>query len=80
MTSPPPIVLDGGTSFLKVGYAAQNFPKYQYPSIIGRLILRSKEQQDSNLIIKDIICSNKAATAQAILQISYPIENGIIKK
>ncbi|RKK94317.1 Actin-related protein 2 [Fusarium oxysporum] len=80
MTSPPPIVLDGGTGFLKVGYAAQNFPEYQYPSIVGRPILRSEEQQDNNLIIKDIMCGDEAAAARAMLQISYPMDNGIIKK
>ncbi|RAL61400.1 hypothetical protein DID88_009533 [Monilinia fructigena] len=61
----PPIVLDGGTGFLKVGYAAQNFPEFQYPSIVGRPILRSEE---------------KAAAARTMLQVSYPMENGIVKK
>ncbi|ENH70752.1 Actin-related protein 2 [Fusarium oxysporum f. sp. cubense race 1] len=80
MSNPPPIVLDGGTGFLKVGYAAQNFPEHQYPSIVGRPILRSEEQTDSDVVIKDIMCGDEAAAARTMLQISYPMENGIVKK
>ncbi|KAK7404095.1 Actin-related protein 2 [Neonectria punicea] len=79
MANPPPIVLDGGTGFLKVGYAAQNFPEHQYPSIVGRPILRSEEQTDSDIVIKDIMCGDEAAAARNMLQISYPMENGIVK-
>lgn len=73
-------VLDGGTGFLKVGYAAQNFPEFQYPSIVGRPILRSEEKGDNDLVIKDIMCGDEAAAARTMLQISYPMENGIVKK
>ncbi|KAF5671103.1 actin 2, partial [Fusarium denticulatum] len=55
MSNPPPIVLYGGTGFLKVGYAAQHFLDPQYPSIAGRPILRSEEQTDSDAVIKDIM-------------------------
>ncbi|KAK8073447.1 actin-like protein 2 [Apiospora phragmitis] len=82
MASPPPIVLDGGTGFLKVGYAAQNFPEFQYPSIVGRPILRSEEKgaKTNDMVIKDIMCGDEAAAARTMLQISYPMENGIVKK
>lgn len=75
-----PIVLDGGTGFLKVGYAAQNFPEFQFPSIVGRPILRSEEQGESDIVLKDIMCGDEAAAARSMLQISYPMENGIVKK
>lgn len=74
-------VLDGGTGFLKVGYAGQNFPEHQFPSIVGRPILRSEERiDDSNVVIKDIMCGDEAAAARTMLQISYPMENGIVKR
>jgi actin-related protein 2 len=93
-------VLDGGTGFLKVGYAAQvcafssktynnttrltfllqNFPEFQYPSIVGRPILRSEEKGNDGLVIKDIMCGDEAAAARTMLQVSYPMENGIVKK
>ncbi|KAI9705059.1 MAG: Arp2/3 complex subunit, actin nucleation center [Candelina mexicana] len=77
--SEPPIVLDGGTGFLKVGYAAQNFPEHEYPSIVGRPILRSEERA-GDIVVKDIMCGEDAAAARSMLQISYPMENGIVKK
>lgn len=79
MSSEAPIVLDGGTGFLKVGYAGQNFPTYQYPSIVGRPILRA-EERSGDMVIKDIMMGDEAAAARTMLQISYPMENGIITK
>ncbi|KAJ5481945.1 hypothetical protein N7475_000757 [Penicillium sp. IBT 31633x] len=73
-----PIVLDGGTGFLKVGYAAQNFPEHQFPSIVGRPMLRT-EEQGNEFQLKDIMCGDEAAIARSMLQISYPMENGIVK-
>ncbi|KAG8526651.1 uncharacterized protein KY384_008080 [Bacidia gigantensis] len=72
-------VLDGGTGFLKVGYAAQNFPEHQYPSIVGRPILRSEERA-GDVVVKDIMCGDEAAAARSHLQITYPMENGIVKR
>ncbi|KAL8847838.1 MAG: hypothetical protein Q9221_007140 [Calogaya cf. arnoldii] len=77
--SEPPIVLDGGTGFLKVGYAAQNFPEHQYPSIVGRPILRS-EEKSGDIVVKDIMCGDEAAAARSMLQITYPMENGVVKR
>jgi actin-related protein 2 len=77
---PHRVVLDGGTGFLKVGYAAQNFPEFQYPSIVGRPILRTEEKGGSDMVIKDIMCGDEAAAARTMLQVSYPMENGIVKK
>ncbi|KAF6221220.1 hypothetical protein HO133_002075 [Letharia lupina] len=74
-----PIVLDGGTGFLKVGYAAQNFPEHSYPSIVGRPILRSEERA-GDIVVKDIMCGDEAAAARSMLQITYPMENGIVKR
>lgn len=78
-------MLDGGTGFLKVGYAAQNFPEHQFPSMVGRPILRSEERFSGgdgagDVVIKDIMCGDEAAAARTMLQISYPMENGIVKK
>ncbi|KAJ2895319.1 Actin-related protein 2 [Zalerion maritima] len=82
--TPLRLVLDGGTGFLKVGYAAQNFPEFQYPSIIGRPILRTEESntygQENQIGIKNLMCGDEAAEARTSLQISYPMENGIVKK
>ncbi|KAA8904888.1 actin family [Sphaerosporella brunnea] len=74
-----PIVLDGGTGFLKVGYAGQNFPEHQYPSIVGRPILRA-EERSGDAVIKDIMVGDEASALRSMLQITYPMDNGIIKR
>lgn len=51
----------------------QNFPEFQYPSIVGRPILRSEEQA-GDIIVKDIMCGDEAAAARSMLQISYPVQ------
>ncbi|TLD27808.1 actin-like protein 2 [Venturia nashicola] len=79
MSTEAPIVLDGGTGFLKAGYAGQNFPDFQYPSIVGRPILRS-EEQTGDIVVKDLMCGQDAADARSMLQITYPMENGIVKR
>ena len=50
----------------------QNFPEYQYPSIVGRPILRSEEKA-ADIVVKDIMCGDEAAAARSMLQISYPV-------
>jgi actin-related protein 2 len=52
--------------------ATQNFPDHQYPSIVGRPILRS-EEQGGDIVIKDIMCGDEAAAARSMLQITYPV-------
>jgi actin-related protein 2 len=52
--------------------AGQNFPEHQYPSIVGRPILRSEERQ-GDIVVKDIMCGDEAAAARSMLQITYPV-------
>ncbi|VEU21949.1 DEKNAAE102925 [Brettanomyces naardenensis] len=73
-----PIVLDQGTGFVKVGRAGQNFPDHIFPSIVGRPILRA-EEKTGDVEIKDIMCGDEASAVRSSLQISYPMENGIIR-
>jgi len=49
--------------------------------MVGRPILRSEEKgtDTSDLVIKDIMCGDEAAAARTMLQISYPMENGIVR-
>lgn len=72
MSDSPPIVLDQGTGFVKVGYAGSNFPEQQYPSIVGRPILRA-EERSGDVKIKDIMVGDEAAQVRSMLQISYPV-------
>ncbi|KAF9982083.1 Arp2/3 complex subunit, actin nucleation center [Modicella reniformis] len=72
------IVVDNGTGFVKVGYAGSNFPEYVFPSVVGRPILRA-EESIGNVQVKDIMVGDEAAELRSILQMSYPMENGIVK-
>ncbi|CAG8454618.1 4319_t:CDS:2 [Ambispora leptoticha] len=73
------LVVDNGTGFVKVGYAGSNFPEHVFPSVVGRPILRA-EEKIGNIKVKDIMVGDEAAKVRSILQMSYPMENGIIKK
>ncbi|KAF9357452.1 Arp2/3 complex subunit, actin nucleation center [Mortierella sp. AD094] len=77
MESSKTIVVDNGTGFVKVGYAGSNFPEHVFPSVVGRPILRA-EESIGNVRVKDIMVGDEAAELRAILQMSYPMENGIV--
>ncbi|KAJ5066287.1 actin-related protein 2-a-related [Anaeramoeba ignava] len=72
------IVCDNGTGYVKVGYAGANFPRYTYPSMLGRPVLRFEEKVE-DVEIKDIMVGEEAAKVRNMLQISYPLENGIVR-
>lgn len=72
------LVLDQGTGFVKIGRGGTNFPDHMFPSIVGRPILRAEEKA-GDAIIKDIMCGDEASQVRTALQISYPMENGIIQ-
>lgn len=73
-----PIVLDQGTGFVKIGRAGTNFPDYTFPSIVGRPILRAEERTDG-LMLKDIMCGEEASAVRSALQVTYPMDNGIVR-
>lgn len=75
----PCIVCDNGTGFVKVGYAGQNFPTSIFPSMIGRPILRAEEAISDTIELKDVMCGDEAAAVRSVLDIKYPVENGIVR-
>ncbi|CEH18202.1 actin actin-like protein [Ceraceosorus bombacis] len=79
MADERPVVVDNGTGFVKVGYAGSNFPEFVFPSIVGRPILRVEEKDAANAEIKDIMVGTEAAAMRNYLQISQPMEHGIVK-
>jgi len=72
------IVCDNGTGFVKCGFAGSNFPTSISPSMVGRPILRSEEKVEG-IEIRDIMVGDMAAKVRSMLQITYPLENGIIR-
>lgn len=49
-----------------------------FPSVVGRPILRAEERV-GDLQVKDIMIGEEAAALRNVLQMSYPMENGIIR-
>jgi actin-related protein 2 len=72
------VVCDNGTGFVKCGYAGANFPETIFPSVIGRPILRAEEKVDG-VQIKDIMVGEDASKLRSMLQLSYPMDNGIVR-
>jgi len=73
-----PVVCDNGTGFVKTGYAGDNFPAHIFPSMIGRPLMRY-EEEFKDVELKDIMIGDECAKHRAMLETSYPVENGIVK-
>jgi actin-related protein 2 len=73
-----PIVCDNGTGFVKTGYAGDNFPSLIFPSMIGKPMMRA-EEDFKDVELKDVMVGDECAEMRAMLETSYPVENGIVK-
>jgi len=78
MSGKAPVVCDNGTGFVKCGYAGSNFPAHIFPSMIGRPLMRY-EEEFKNVELKDIMVGDECAQHRSMLEISYPVENGIVQ-
>jgi len=72
------IVCDNGTGFVKVGFAGSNFPHSIFPAMVGRPILRMEEKFE-NIEIKDIMVGDEAQKVRQMLDIKYPLDNGMVR-
>ncbi|CAO1631337.1 unnamed protein product [Parajaminaea phylloscopi] len=81
MADERPVVVDNGTGFVKVGYAGSNFPDFVFPSVVGRPILRVEERDAGTLAtqIRDIMVGDEAEELRNYLQMSQPMEHGVVK-
>lgn len=77
----PCIVCDNGTGFVKVGYAAENFPRSIFPSMVGRPILRAEEAVTEGIELKEVMVGDEAAApgVRSSLECSYPVTEGRVK-
>eukprot|EP00039_Didymoeca_costata_P018299 m.332965 g.332965 ORF g.332965 m.332965 type:complete len:393 (-) comp17036_c0_seq1:141-1319(-) len=72
------VVSDNGTGFVKCGFAGSNFPAHIFPSLVGRPILRSQSKIDG-IEIKDLHVGDEASQLRAMLEVNYPMDNGIVR-
>jgi len=76
--SKKPIVCDNGTGFVKTGYSGDNFPAFIFPSMIGRPLMRY-EEEFKDVQLKDVMVGDECAKYRAMLDTSYPVENGAVR-
>ncbi|KAG0148930.1 hypothetical protein CROQUDRAFT_721419 [Cronartium quercuum f. sp. fusiforme G11] len=77
-----PLVVDNGTGFVKCGFAGSNFPAHSFPSLVGRPILRTEERSsgtNQSITLNEIMIGDQASEYRNYLQITQPMEHGIIK-
>ncbi|XP_068993994.1 actin-related protein 2 isoform X2 [Neodiprion pinetum] len=75
------IVCDNGTGFVKCGYAGSNFPAHIFPSMVGRPIIRAVNKIGDIEIafLQDLMVGDEASKLRSMLEVSYPMENGIVR-
>jgi len=78
MSGKKPVVCDNGTGYVKCGFAGDNFPQQIFPSMIGRPLMRF-EEEFKDVQLKDIMIGEECAKHRAMLEVSHPVENGIVK-
>ena len=73
-----PVVLDLGTGFLKVGLSTSQIPDFVLPNTVGRPILRSDESF-SRAKLKDQMICDEINDVRQYLDLSLPVEHGVVK-
>lgn len=73
------IVCDNGTGFVKCGYAGSNFPAHIFPSLVGRPIIRAANNRIEDIEVKDLMIGDDASKLRSMLEVNYPMENGMVR-
>lgn len=90
MTNLSTVVIDNGTGYVKCGLSGQGFPSHLIPTLVGRPILRSYQlagpvlDDETKAITKfkleSIVLAERASENRKYLDISYPVDNGVIRQ
>ena len=76
--SPPCIILDNGSGYLKTGFSTDSIPSHTIPSLVGRPMLRYEEHIE-NFQIKPIMIGDEVIPVRSLLEIKHPMREGIIQ-
>ena len=76
--SAPVIVFDNGTGYMKAGLSNKETPMCTIPALIGRPMLRFK-QKIENIELEPIMIGDEVIPVRSLLELTYPMEEGIIK-
>jgi actin-related protein 2 len=73
----PVIILDNGSGYLKAGLDTSSQPEITMPALIGRPMLRYAEQIE-DIQLKPIMIGDEVTPVRSLLELKYPIKEGII--
>jgi actin-related protein 2 len=76
--SDPVIIFDNGSGYLKAGLSTSQIPKVTIPALVGRPMLRYAEQLNE-VELKPIMIGDEIIPVRSLLELSYPITEGIIE-
>ncbi|ETO32668.1 actin-related protein 3-beta-like isoform 1 [Reticulomyxa filosa] len=78
MTTKPPIVIDNGTGFTKMGYAGNTSPDYMVPTVIAQPEKKAGGKQNETADLEFYI-GNDALDKRLNYTVSNCLEHGIIE-
>ena len=73
----PVIVFDNGSGYLKAGLSHIEVPTVTMPALIGRPMLRYAEKLDQ-IELKPIMIGDEVVPVRSLLELTYPMKEGII--
>jgi len=81
MNSRPPVVIDNGTGYTKMGYAGNTEPDFVIPTLIANPQGRGggEIRNTEGLADLDFYVGNEAQENAASYQINYPIKHGLVE-
>ena len=74
---PPVVVFDNGSGYLKAGLSDIEIPTVTMPALIGRPMLRYAQKLE-DIELKPIMIGDEVVPVRSLLELSYPMEEGII--
>ena len=74
----PVVVFDNGSGYLKAGLSNKEIPSITMPALIGRPMLRYAEKLEE-IELKPIMIGDEVVPVRSLLELSYPMKEGIIE-